>query len=165
MGLRLSEGLNLTVHDIDSQTMQVHIREGKGGKDRLVPLPKRTLLALRSHWQTHQPAFATSLLCDSLAGKWFSTPCSVVKRVSKVAHNGFVDTVSMTIAYHCLAAIDIVPNANSALHLIGLNDNNQSYCLFITLWSRLLCLMNSGHWLAVNLKHFINPCSQWPHRY
>ncbi|SGZ03394.1 Putative uncharacterized protein [Moritella viscosa] len=56
MGLRLSEGLNLTVHDIDSQTMQVHIREAKGGKDRLVPLPKRTLLALRSHWQTHHHA-------------------------------------------------------------------------------------------------------------
>ncbi|MEZ8051005.1 tyrosine-type recombinase/integrase, partial [Vibrio sp. 1F169] len=29
MGLRLGEGLNLTVHDIDSQTMRVHIREGK----------------------------------------------------------------------------------------------------------------------------------------
>ncbi|TKG60727.1 integrase, partial [Vibrio tasmaniensis] len=42
MGLRLGEGLNLTVHDIDSQTMRVHIREGKGGKDRMVPLPLRT---------------------------------------------------------------------------------------------------------------------------
>ncbi|WP_268807350.1 MULTISPECIES: tyrosine-type recombinase/integrase [Colwellia] len=39
MGLRLSEGLNLTVHDIDGLHMQVHIRDGKGGKDRLVPLP------------------------------------------------------------------------------------------------------------------------------
>ena len=47
MGLRLSEGLNLTVFDIDSQLMQLHIREGKGGKDRLVPLPLRTLNALR----------------------------------------------------------------------------------------------------------------------
>jgi integrase/recombinase XerD len=56
MGLRLSEGLNLTVHDIDSQTMQIHIREAKGGKDRLVPLPKRTLHALRNHWQTHHHA-------------------------------------------------------------------------------------------------------------
>ncbi|MCJ8348556.1 tyrosine-type recombinase/integrase [Moritella sp.] len=56
MGLRLSEGLNLTIHDIDSQTMQVHIREAKGGKDRLVPLPKRTLHALRCHWQTHHHA-------------------------------------------------------------------------------------------------------------
>ncbi|PVZ71708.1 integrase [Pelagibaculum spongiae] len=54
MGLRLSEGLNLTIHDIDSKTMQLHIRDGKGGKDRLVPLPQRTLLALRSHWKTHR---------------------------------------------------------------------------------------------------------------
>ena len=54
MGLRLSEALNLTVNDIDSQTMQVHIRDGKGGKDRLVPLPKRTLHALRYHWKTHR---------------------------------------------------------------------------------------------------------------
>ncbi len=36
--------------------MQVHIREAKGGKDRLVPLPKRTLYALRSHWKTHHHA-------------------------------------------------------------------------------------------------------------
>ncbi|MDF9401119.1 site-specific integrase [Vibrio sp. 1180_3] len=54
MGLRLGEGLNLTVHDIDSQTMRVHIREGKGGKDRMVPLPLRTLKALRAHWLTHK---------------------------------------------------------------------------------------------------------------
>ena len=54
MGLRLGEGLNLTVHDIDSQTMRVHIREGKGGKDRMVPLPLRTLKALRVHWLTHK---------------------------------------------------------------------------------------------------------------
>ncbi len=54
MGLRLSEGLNLTVHDIDSQTMRIHINEGKGGKDRMVPLPLRTLKALRTHWLTHK---------------------------------------------------------------------------------------------------------------
>lgn len=54
MGLRLSEALELTVNDIDSHTMQVHIREGKGGKDRLIPLPKRTLHALRHYWKTHR---------------------------------------------------------------------------------------------------------------
>jgi integrase/recombinase XerD len=54
MGLRLGEALHLTVNDIDSETMQVHIREGKGGKDRLVPLPKRTLDALRNYWKTHR---------------------------------------------------------------------------------------------------------------
>jgi len=54
MGLRINEALNLTIHDIDSQTLQVHIRNGKGGKDRLVPLPKRTLNALRLYWSTHR---------------------------------------------------------------------------------------------------------------
>jgi len=54
MGLRLSEGLNLTVHDIDSLQMQVHVRDVKGGKDRLVPMPARTLFALRNYWKIHR---------------------------------------------------------------------------------------------------------------
>lgn len=54
MGLRLSEGLNLTIHDIDSETMLVHIRDGKGGKDRMVPISEQTLLALRHYWKTHR---------------------------------------------------------------------------------------------------------------
>lgn len=54
IGLRLSEALNLTVHDIDEPTMQVHVRDGKGGKDRMVPLTQITLLALRNYWKTHR---------------------------------------------------------------------------------------------------------------
>ncbi len=56
MGLRLSEALNLTIHDIDKSTMLVHVRDGKGGKDRMVPLPERTLLVLRCYWKTHRHA-------------------------------------------------------------------------------------------------------------
>ena len=54
LGLRLGEGLRLTVADIDSAQQQVHIRDAKGGKDRLVPLPTLTLEVLRLHWQTHR---------------------------------------------------------------------------------------------------------------
>jgi site-specific recombinase XerD len=54
LGLRLTEGINLTVNDIDSEAMQVHIRDGKGGKDRLLPLPEHTLYALRRYWLTHR---------------------------------------------------------------------------------------------------------------
>lgn len=53
MGLRLSETLALQVGDIDAQRKQVHIRRGKGHKDRLVPLPDLTYHALRSLWQKH----------------------------------------------------------------------------------------------------------------
>jgi len=56
LGLRLSERLNLTISDIDSETMQVHLRNAKGGKDRIVPLPEQTLLALRAYWKAHRHA-------------------------------------------------------------------------------------------------------------
>lgn len=53
-GLRLQEGTNLRVADIDSGRMMLHIRHGKGAKDRYVPLPQRTLQLLRQYWKTHR---------------------------------------------------------------------------------------------------------------
>jgi integrase/recombinase XerD len=53
-GLRLQEGTRLQIPDIDSARMVLHIRHGKGGKDRYVPLPQRTLELLRQYWVTHR---------------------------------------------------------------------------------------------------------------
>ena len=41
LGLRLSEGLNLEVGDVDAQRMRVHIRAAKGNKDRFLLLQNR----------------------------------------------------------------------------------------------------------------------------
>jgi len=54
MGLRLEEALSLQVGDIDAERKRVHIRRGKGHKDRLMPLPDLTLLALRELWRRHR---------------------------------------------------------------------------------------------------------------
>ena len=54
MGLRLSEALSLQVGDIDAGMKRVHIRRGKGHKDRFVPLPDLTLQALRALWVKHR---------------------------------------------------------------------------------------------------------------
>jgi integrase/recombinase XerD len=54
MGLRLGEALNLHVGDIDKERMKVHVRQGKGKKDRFVTLPEATLVALRQYWATHR---------------------------------------------------------------------------------------------------------------
>jgi len=53
-GLRLQEGTHLQVADIDSARMMIHVRHGKGAKDRYVPLPQRTLVLLRQYWRTHR---------------------------------------------------------------------------------------------------------------
>lgn len=52
-GLRLGEGIGLQVRDVDSERMCLHIRQGKGSKDRYVPLPETVLPLLRAYWLSH----------------------------------------------------------------------------------------------------------------
>jgi site-specific recombinase XerD len=54
LGLRLGEGLRLQVGDIDAARLRVHVRNAKGNKDRLVPLPAATLAQLRGFWRLHR---------------------------------------------------------------------------------------------------------------
>ncbi len=54
MGLRLNEALSLQVSDIDAERGLIHIRRGKGAKDRMLPLPDLTLTALRKLWTKHR---------------------------------------------------------------------------------------------------------------
>lgn len=53
-GLRLGEGLALTVGDIDAARMRIHVRAGKGDKDRYVPITDPLLLLLRRWWNSHR---------------------------------------------------------------------------------------------------------------
>ena len=52
-GLRLHEGASLQVAEVDGARMFVLVH-GKGGNDRYVPLPERTLQLLRDFWKTHR---------------------------------------------------------------------------------------------------------------
>jgi len=54
MGLRLGETLALTVGDVDAARGLLHVRNGKGNKDRFVVLPTFTLGCLRRYWRTHR---------------------------------------------------------------------------------------------------------------
>lgn len=54
-GLRISEILQLRVEDIDSARMLIHVRRGKGDKERVVPLSKVLLEQLRAYWLVGRP--------------------------------------------------------------------------------------------------------------
>lgn len=56
MGLRVSELVNLKIEDIDSNRMQVHIRNGKGKKDRYIILPESVLAQLRDYYTEYKPS-------------------------------------------------------------------------------------------------------------
>jgi integrase/recombinase XerD len=53
-GLRLNEGRQLQVPDVDSGRMKLHIRHAKGGRDRFVPLAEHTLEMLRDVYREHR---------------------------------------------------------------------------------------------------------------
>ncbi len=54
-GVRRAEMCRLKVSDIDSQRMIVHVRKGKGGRDRDVPLSQHLLDTLREYWRWMKP--------------------------------------------------------------------------------------------------------------
>jgi integrase/recombinase XerD len=59
LGLRLSEGLALQAQHIDSEQLLVWVRDGKGARDRAVPLPQPLLHRLREYWKLLRPKSQT----------------------------------------------------------------------------------------------------------
>ena len=54
-GLRRSEACQLKVRDIDSQRMVLRVEQGKGGRDREIPLSRTLLAALREYYRWMRP--------------------------------------------------------------------------------------------------------------
>lgn len=54
-GLRVSELTRLKLGDIDSARMTIHVRLGKGKKDRYVPMSETLLTTLRDYWRAYRP--------------------------------------------------------------------------------------------------------------
>jgi integrase/recombinase XerD len=88
-GLRLQEGTHLKVQDIDSSRRMIHVRRGKGAKDRYVPLPLRTLELLRQYWVHHRnpilifPALGRNY--DQLSQTTLPMPESSLQKAFKAA--------------------------------------------------------------------------------
>jgi integrase/recombinase XerD len=55
LGLRISELVARRLEDIDAARGLVIVRQGKGAKDRLVPLSPRLLEELRAYWRRYRP--------------------------------------------------------------------------------------------------------------
>ena len=93
MGLRLSEALCLEVGDIDAARRVVHIRRGKGAKDRMVPLPDLTYVALRRLWMRHRHP---RLLFPNAAGSM-----DTVRRASTHMNKGSTQAALKAILAQC----------------------------------------------------------------
>jgi len=110
-GLRVSEAATLRVDDIDSRRMLVHVREGKGRKDRLVPLSPRLLLILRRYWRTFKPKpwlFSGASRDGHISVRTGQRAVSRAARAAGIDRNVTAHTLRHSFATHLLeAGVDI----------------------------------------------------------
>jgi integrase/recombinase XerD len=134
-GLRINEALHLRAADIDSARMVVHVREGKGNKERLVPLSERLLDELRRYWRAYRPRpwlfpgrSHQQLLCPSTVQR----RCRLLLADAGITKPATVHTLRHSYATHLLeAGVDVVTlqkllghtSLNTTAHYLHLTSN------------------------------------------
>ena len=109
-GLRLSELCRLRVADIDSHTdrMCIRVEQGKGGKDRYVPLAEDVLQLLRQWWRCAHPTLwlfrgagdGSLPINDGTAQKWYQA----ARSQAGITKRGGIHTLRHCYATHMLEA-------------------------------------------------------------
>ena len=113
-GLRASELTRLRVCDIDSGRMTLRVNQGKGNKDRYVPLSPRLLHVLRTYWRQVRPAhwlFPGHGADGSLSRQGISKAYTAVKTKAGITNAGGIHTLR-----HCYATGLL--EAGVGLHII-----------------------------------------------
>ena len=101
-GLRISEVCGLQIADIDSQRRRIHIRSGKGKKDRDVMLGESLLALLRQYYQKGRPK--GEYLFPGQKPQRHITPTAVRQVLRKVIREtGLSKKVTMHTLRHCFA--------------------------------------------------------------
>ena len=100
-GLRVSEAVALTVKDIESERMVIHIRQGKGRKDRYVMLSEQLLDLLRTYWTSTKPQH----WLFPGASREHPVTTRQLQRVFRTTADaaGFDDNVTVHTLRHCFA--------------------------------------------------------------
>lgn len=110
-GLRLTEATALKVTDIDEPRMQLRVRNGKGGKDRVIPLSAVCYEELRAYWRAQRlgkpgdksPWLFLGTTADSPMSR--STGQAIYYRAvkrAKVRRKGGIHVLRHSFATHCI---------------------------------------------------------------
>ncbi len=100
-GLRLQEGTHLQVADIDSARLMIHVRHGKGAKDRYVPLPERTLQLLRQYWKQHRNRCCSFPPKDVTTSTWGRPPSRCPRAACRMLSTRRCKRAATTNAHPC----------------------------------------------------------------
>ena len=100
-GLRLVEACRLETRDIDATRGVIHVRNGKGGSERLVTLGPRLLYTLRSYWKFVRPP--SPWLFASARGTHVSPEVARTALRLACAQAGIARRITPHVIRHCFA--------------------------------------------------------------
>lgn len=104
-GARLNEATHLRVADIDGERMMVHIRNGKGGKPRMVPMSEALRDLLRAYWLAERPRdylFPGSKADRPLHESSVQHACTRARLLARIDKPASVHTLRHSYATHLL---------------------------------------------------------------
>jgi site-specific recombinase XerD len=112
-GIRVSEVVNLKIEDIDSKRMVIYIKDAKGGKDRIVPLPQELLTLLRKYFIEYKPKEFLfngqfDLRYSARSINEFLKQCAKRAGISKGVHAHLVRHTSLTHSAECGIDINLI---------------------------------------------------------
>lgn len=103
-GLRVSEIAALRVKDIDSKSMRLFVKDGKGGKDRYTILSNECLCVLREYWSVYRPKHPEGWLFLGTFGQSHITREGIAVAFNKqIERAGISKEVSIHTLRHCFA--------------------------------------------------------------
>jgi site-specific recombinase XerD len=94
-GLRIREAASLQTDDLDATQHVIHVRHAKGGRERLVPLGRKLVVALRTYWAHERPTKPWLFTSDSGTPLCHDTARRALLCASAVAGIGKVVTPHM----------------------------------------------------------------------
>ena len=106
-GLRASEVCNLTIGDIDSDRMLIHVVQGKGRKDRKVMLSAGLLDLLRDYWCEARPEgwlFPGKPKINPISPRQLNRAFTSAKRMAGINKPATLHTLRHSFATHLLEA-------------------------------------------------------------
>jgi len=130
-GMRRGELVQLKAADIDKELMLVHIREGKGKRDRNVPLSPKLLDALREYWRWMKPV--TYVFPGVVDGCRVDAPasdkvvwhaCRVAAQRAGITKRVHPHTLRHSYATHLLEAGADLPSIQKLLGHAGIRDTS-----------------------------------------
>lgn len=118
-GLRVSEVAQLKVSDVDTDRMTIRVEQGKGAKDRYVPLSARLLEQMREYWRDHPPG--VWLFSDRRNDKPMHITTAqkvytMTKLRARIAKSGGIHSLRHAFATHLLEA---GTDLQTVQHLLG----------------------------------------------